>query len=169
MSLERRFSALDGKKGGITGNVISYGDTAQFRGWKERFLPGSIHWPDAVYVNLQHDRGQPVANSRAGLTLHDDATALRATVDPPDTEIGRRARELVGAGLLTGFSLEFLAEDDEWQGDTRIIKRAELRGLALVDVPAYPDSSVAMRTRGHVPAADPEVENHLRMIEALGG
>ena len=49
--------------------------------------------------------------------------------------------------MMRGLSTEFVAEDEEFEGSLRIIKRARLVGLAVVDQPAYPASLVSHRQR----------------------
>ena len=52
----------------------------------------------------------------------------------PDTSAGRRVRARVEAGALTAFSAAFQALEEEWPAaDRRIVRRARLVGLALVD------------------------------------
>ena len=144
---EHRFAefraAEDG--GGVSGVLLRYGDVATVGPFRERFEPGALQVAPDVIANLQHDRGKPVARTDAGLIVK--ATADRVTADLrfPDTVYGREARELVGAKILRGFSVEFRASKDRWEDKTRIIERAELVGFALVDRPAYPDSVIAER------------------------
>ena len=64
-------------------------------------------------------------------------------------ELGRAEHELVRRGALRGFSIEFRAKNQRYEGGTRIIESAELTGIALVDAPAYPESlAEARRARG---------------------
>lgn len=130
--------------GAITGPIIVYGDEARFGDWRETFAPGSLRHSDVI-VNIQHDRDRPIARTGAGLTLTDGPDAMRAHIVMPDTVYAREARELVQARLLRGFSIEFRAERDSWEGQKRTVHEAELRGLAIVDRPAYPDSVIAHR------------------------
>ncbi|MCY4121313.1 MAG: HK97 family phage prohead protease [Acidobacteria bacterium] len=141
---ERRFVEFRADEGGIQGVVVRYGDRAIFGEWSEEFRAGALRFDDVI-VNLQHDRGRPVARMGAGLTLTDGADALRAAIVFPDTSYAREARELVSARILRGFSVEFRAETDRWEGRHRIVEAAELTGLALVDRPAYPASAIAER------------------------
>lgn len=128
----------------ITGTVVRYGDQARFGEWSEVFSPGSIRYSDVI-VNLQHDRGRPVARSDAGLTLLDSAEALTAKVELPDTSYAREARELVNAGILRGLSMEFRAVKDSWNGKQRTVSEAVLNGIGIVDRPAYSESKIAAR------------------------
>lgn len=133
-------------QGIIRGTVMRYGDVAHVgRTYHERFLPGSIEYDDVV-VNLLHDRRQPVARTGAGLELQESEKSLEARISIPDTEFGRRAQELIAANILRGLSAEFIPKVESFDGGMRVIKRAELHGIGLVDRPAYPASTLDMRS-----------------------
>ena len=137
---------------GVTGPVIRYGVVARFGDFRERFEPGSLAIGDDLICNLQHDRTSPVARTGgAGLEVTADGDAVRAAIEWPDTRYGRSARELVVAGILRGFSLEFRCRQERWEGRERVIVAADMIGLALVDKPAYPDSTIALRMAKEVP------------------
>ena len=149
LDLERRFAVAEYRQSDkgvlVQGTAMPYNVDADIAGlFKERFLPGAFGnvAESDVVANVQHDRGRPLARtgSSGGLAFHDGPTALRAEVLLPDTTEGRDTAVLLKRGVLAGFSVEFrVAEDGEsWQGENlRVISRAELRGLAIVDRPAY--------------------------------
>lgn len=63
---------------------------------------------------------------------------MRATVTLPETNDGRRVRARVKADELTAFSAAFQAIEEEWPtAEWRIVRRARLAGLALVDRPEH--------------------------------
>lgn len=142
--VERRFVEFRADGDALTGVVVRYGDVAEFGDWRERFEPRSLEYDDVV-ANLQHDRGRPVARIGAGLTLADSEAALEARIVPPDTTYGREARELVAAGILRGLSMEFRSLDERMEGRTRVVTRAELVGIGIVDRAAYRASEIAAR------------------------
>ena len=153
METEKRFHEFRAVKVGgsdgpvnIAGLVLPYGCRAEIGGkFSEEFRAGSIGQSGDVILNIQHDRTKPVARTGAGLNLNHDADAIRASIDLPNTVYGREAAELVEARILRGFSVEFRAQDQEWDGTHRTITKAELVGIALVDRPAYSDAQIAMR------------------------
>ena len=163
---ERRFARCEYRqtdKGVVVhGVAMPYNEDADIAGmFTERFLPGAfgdVTHADVV-ANVQHDRGRPLARtgSSGGLVLEDGPIARRAAVLLPDTTEGRDTAVLVRRGVLAGFSIEFRIEKDgeSWQGDSlRVISRAELRGIAIVDRPAYDAATaeVAKRARqAHTP------------------
>lgn len=131
----------DGDINSVAGTVVSYADEARLgAGFYERFTPGSIRHSDVI-LNIMHDPAKPVARTGHGLTIDDNANALTIRSVIPDTVYGREARELIKAGILRGFSMEFRAETETFEGNTRIIKKAELSGVGLVDRPAYKQST----------------------------
>lgn len=144
MDAERRFIEFRADGDTISGPLMVYGDEARFGDFSETFEPGSLRYDDVI-ANLQHDRSRPVARTGAGLTLIDGADALRAEIRLPDTSYAREARELVEARILRGFSVEFRAREERFEGKRRIISRADMLGFALVDRPAYPASQIADR------------------------
>ena len=145
--MERRafeFRASD-DGGTVEGAVIPYGQTAKIAGeFSERFMPGSVTFQD-VLCNRQHDRQRPLARTGAGLTLTNTASELRARIVLPDTVDGRDTRELIRLGVLRGLSAEFRTVRDEWQGTQRTIHEAVLKGVSIVDEPAYSGAEIETR------------------------
>lgn len=161
--IERRFAAAEWRDTEhgvlVEGVAVPYGQVADIGGlFKERFEAGAFGDLSAadVIVNRQHDRAMPLARTGAsgGLTLTDSPHALRAAVTLPPTTEGRDTGELVKRGVLRGFSVEFVIASDggeTWLDTLRTITRAELRGLAIVDRPAYTDAEakIAQRAKTH--------------------
>ena len=145
--------------------LIPYGVPMCIGGaFDEIFEPGSV-LANGLLVNVRHDWGSHLARSGQGLELNDGPEGMRATVTLPDTIDGRRVRARVEAGELTAFSAAFQAIEEEWpappaepapgsgpgqalpgsqepapdsiRGDRRIVRRARLVGLALVDRPEH--------------------------------
>ena len=155
MKLERRAVAFrQAGPGQIEGTLIPYGAASSIGGvFSETFRAGSLTWPAGVLANVQHDRGRPLARLGHGLELSDGPTELRATLTLPDTTEGRDTRVLIESGVLRGFSAEFRATQDEWTTPTeRIIHRAELHGLAVVDDPGH-ESALIAEVRARIAAA----------------
>ena len=144
--------------------LIPYGVPMCIGGaFDEIFEPGSV-LANGLLVKVRHDWGSHLARSGQGLELDDGPDGMRATVTLPDTIDGRRVRARVEAGELTAFSAAFQAIEEEWpappaepapgtrepapdcdpggqapaiRGDRRIVRRARLVGLALVDRPEH--------------------------------
>lgn len=143
--VERRFIEFRADNDGLSGTVIRYGDVAAFGDFTERFASGSIRMDADIVANIMHDRAKPVARIGAGLTLSDTGGAVEARIAFPETSFARDAKELVEARILRGFSIEFMAIRERMEGRERIIEKARMTGLGIVDRPAYPDSVIADR------------------------
>ena len=151
--LETRFATLEYRADDslVSGIALRYGDTAMVGGqFKERFIAGAFGNVGGldIIARLQHDRGRPVGRTGGGgLELTDSADALRAELSLPDTMDGRDARELLASRILRGFSVEFRATEETYVDQVRIISKAELKGLGLVDEPAYGNSLATIAQR----------------------
>lgn len=127
----------------LSGVVMRYGSTGITPwGQHERFSAGAFSWDDQVRLNVHHVRERALARIDRGLSLVDGDDALRMTADLPDTQEARDTLALIDNGVLSGLSVEFDAIQERQAGGVRVIDRAALRGLAVVDVPAYPASVV---------------------------
>ena len=156
-ALEVREARQEGGRPVLAGVVLRYGDKSRM-GWRaeEVFEPGSIQWDAEKPMNLtrQHNRGAPIGLVR----LQDGPNELRFSADISDTQAGRDTITEVQDGLMRGASLEFHAVRDEWQaqpndGELRIIKKAVMTGLSVVDDGAYSSGTVEARAAADLEAA----------------
>ena len=155
--VERRFVELRAEPEGrrLSGVAVRYGDTARLPWGEERFEPGAfgdVAGADVI-LNVQHERTRPIARTGgAGLALVDTSERLAIRADIPPTKDGDDALALVRAGVLRGLSVEFRAVAERIEGGVRVIERAVLSAVGIVDTPAYPASEVeARRRKGSVP------------------
>lgn len=137
--------------GVIRGTLLRYGDVARIGSFSERFEADALDISGDVIANLMHNRERPIARTGAGLELRREGDRVNVALTPSATGAGRDAVEMVTANLLRGFSMEFLAKEDRWEGQERIVGRAQLTGLGVVDRPAYSDSTIAARMRDALP------------------
>ena len=125
----------------LSGSALVYGDVSP--DYRERFEPrafgavGSRVMP----VTLQHDSTIVVAQKAV---LTDTARSLDVRADLP---MGSAALALVKRGALNGFSIEFRAKSERRESGIRVVERADLTGLSLVDRGAYPASTAEVRAR----------------------
>ena len=126
----------------LSGTVLRYGDLSPEH--RERFEPGAFAPVPAVPLNLQHDRRMQVLDAGAFI-LTDTERALEVRADLPADSA---ALALVKRGALNGFSVEFHARAERREAGVRVIERAALVGIGLVDHPSYPDSLAEVRRRG---------------------
>ena len=150
--IERRAhfdAAADLEARKIGGIAVRYGDTASIGGqFMERIAQGAFGDIGDVVLNVQHDRGRAIARTGGGgLELADGSDVLRATATPVATQEGRDALLMVHHKVLRGFSIEFRCKREDFVDDLRIVREAELVGLALVDRPAYGESVAQIAER----------------------
>ena len=137
------FSRDGASPGSIKGKVVCYSETALIGGqFEERFESGCFGEISDVLVNIQHQRTKPVARQGEGLELVNSETILSASVDLDGTPNGEECRAMIDKKILRGFSSEFVCNVDEWNGNKRVIKEAELCGIGIVDKPAYCGSTI---------------------------
>ena len=115
----------------LTGEAVRYGERATDR--PERFEAGAFAPLGPLHLNLQHDPSIVLATTGDGLDVTDTPRALevRASLRPG------AALTLLRRGVLRGLSVEFRALAERTEGGVRVIERAALEGLGLVDAPAY--------------------------------
>ena len=131
----------------LSGVVVRYGDAARIAGvFNETVERGAFQYDD-VLLNLQHQRHIPLARTGPNLRLEDSGSGLQLIAIIARTRAGDDALALVESRVLRGLSAEFVVSDDEWTngGQDRIIKRAKLYAVGLVDKPAYPQSTLDIR------------------------
>ena len=147
---ERRYCEVRHQPAGrsLEGVAIRYGDVARFPWGRERITGGAfgdIASLDVV-LNVQHDRGRPIARTGGGgMTLADSPEELRIDAMLPETREADDALALVRAGVLRGLSIEFVALEEVQASGVRVIRSAMLTGVAVVDSGAYPASQVEAR------------------------
>ena len=147
MESERRYAAFRVAGRTLSGTALRYGDVApEFR---ERFVPGAFGEDlPAIALNLQHDARMVIAEPGA-FVLADGPRELSVRADLAE---GSAALALVRRGALNGFSIEFHSLAERIESGIRVVERAELTGIALVDKGAYPQSKVQVRaSAAHAP------------------
>ena len=142
--LELRADALDGRV--LTGPAVVYGDEARIGGrFRERVEAGAYEINPNATLTIQHLREAVVARTGAGLTLTDSPAGVAMVADLP---VSPRADQLladVRNGLMRGLSVEQHVLRDRYDGSLRVIEKAILVRLSVVDIGAYPQSVVEAR------------------------
>ena len=140
--LEFRQDETRESPGLLSGVLITYGSRAGDRA--EMFEDGAFYWDAAgIVINEQHDRRAAIVRTVPRL----EGRAVRIDVALPNTTRGRDvATAMQGPNpLYSGFSAEFRAEKETRRNGLRVITRAYLGGVGLVDTPSYRDSTVEVR------------------------
>ena len=148
MTVEKRFAEVRADGRTLAGVAVRYGDLASFPWGEERIEVGAFAPVGDVVLNVQHDRAAPLARTGgAGLVLDDSAERLEVRAELPPTRAADDVLELVRRGVMRGLSVEFRVVAERLDGQVRVIERAALSGVAVVDTPAYPQSDVEARRR----------------------
>ena len=152
--LERRYIEIRQEGGRVlSGRAVVYGDVARVPWGQERIEAGAFSPIGDVLLNDMHQRAVPLARTGGGgLELIDSAESLEVRATLPDTRVADDVLELVKTGVLRGLSVEFRAVAERIEGGVRVIERAKLGGIGVVDTPAYPASEVEARMAALAPA-----------------
>ena len=147
MNVERRFTEIRSPEPNsriLEGIAIHYNEIGQGDYGPERFLPGSMEYGD-VRLDKQHNRESILARTPDTLQLTDteEALSLRATL--PHTRDCDDVLTLIRTKVLRGLSVEFIPIEQRAVQGIREISRARLLAVAVVDDPAYENSTVEAR------------------------
>lgn len=117
--------------------------------------PGAFDSADVTDVRalFNHDPNMLLARTSSGtMKLDFDERGLKYTFSLPDTTAGRDLSEMLRRGDVSQSSFGFTIAGDEWEerdGETpvrHITKIKRLYDVSPVTYPAYPDTSVAVRS-----------------------
>ena len=138
--VERRYielRALDGNR--VSGVAVPYGRPSRVGPFVETIAPGAYAPIGELRLNVMHERARQIAINRegGGLVLHDGPSELRLDLTLPQHGEGPAVAEMIARGVYRGFSVEQRVSQDRWEGRSRLVQRARLVGLALVDEPAH--------------------------------
>ena len=121
----------------LSGAAMVYGSVSP--DFQERFVPGALQHSGRIDINLQHDSAIVLARDAL---LTDTGRELRVRAELPTDSA---ALALVKRSALNGFSIEFKSKSERREAGVRVIERADLTGLALVDRGAYPAATAEIR------------------------
>lgn len=145
----------DDEKLTITGYASVFGSQSLDMGFREVVHRGafkrSLSDGADVRALVDHDPSRLLGRTKSGtLSLKTDKTGLRATINPPDTTAGRDTVESLRRGDLDGMSFAFRTVSDKWETkdgqDVRTLLDVDLLDVSIVTYPAYPDTSVQVRS-----------------------
>ncbi|WP_324133675.1 HK97 family phage prohead protease [Bosea sp. (in: a-proteobacteria)] len=145
------FSASSGGRR-LEGYAARFGVVAAIGSFVERIGPGafSTSLSGDVLALMDHDPGKVLGRTRSKtLQLEVDNMGLRFDLTLPDTQAGRDVAALAERGDLGGMSFGFRVKPggESWEGNTRTLTSIELLEISVVSSwPAYPDTSVALRS-----------------------
>ncbi len=123
-------------------------------GFREKIMPGAFSKALSMDVRalFNHDPNYVLGRNKANtLTLNEDERGLKAEVIPPDTQWARDLMISVKRGDISQGSFSFKATDEEWDYASipmqRTIKEAKLYDVSIVTYPAYPQTSIQVRSK----------------------
>lgn len=123
-------------------------------GFIERVLPGAFAdtiRDEDIRALVNHDASLILGRNKAGtLRLAEDATGLKVEIDPPETDLAAHYLSALKRGDLSGMSFRFYVEKEAWNYDAsppqRDLIEVDIDDVSIVTYPAYPDTSVAIRS-----------------------
>ena len=145
--------ANDGRT--VSGYAAMWQQPSMDMGFTEYLAPNcfrdSLATGDGVRLLREHDPKLLLARTSSGtLTLKEDATGLAFTATLPKSPIGLDTAELLNRRDLTGMSFSFRAIQDTWGKSgstvTRTLHKCALSEISIVSNPAYPSTSVNIRS-----------------------
>lgn len=150
--------AIDGEPTKIIGYAVKWDQlSAPIWGcFQERFKRGaftaSLVSPD-VYASWNHNDSEILGRTPSTLSLVEDDVGLRYEIQPPSW--AEKYMETIQRGDVRGSSFIFRPIKQEWDESNpdmpiRTVTEAELYEVSPVTTPAYPTSSVGVRSAEHV-------------------
>jgi HK97 family phage prohead protease len=126
-------------------------------GFREKIAPGAFAESlasDDIRALFNHDPNFILGRNRAGtLRLTEDEVGLRIEIDPPDTQACRDLLVSIGRGDVNQMSFGFIVRPNgqTWEKDPegrvlRTLNSIQLLDVACVVYPAYPETTIAVRS-----------------------
>lgn len=135
----------------LTGYAARFGSEARIGNYTETIAHGAFR--DSLGRDIlalsDHDPAKVLARTKSGtLELREDDMGLFYNIQVPDTQAGRDVLALAERGDLGGMSFGFTAEDENWEGRKRELRKVRLHEISVVSAwPAYPETSVSARSK----------------------
>lgn len=145
----------EGKMPTAVGRAIVFNELSHdLGGFREKINPDAFDdslREDDIRALAHHDRALVLGRASAGtLRLEKKSDGIHVEIDLPATQAGRDVAESMKRGDLDGMSFGFRTISDEWQekdeGTIRTLAKATLREVSIVTFPAYPQTSVGVRS-----------------------
>ena len=124
-------------------------------GFRERVLPGAftdtLQGKPDVRALIDHDSSKILGRTTAGtLAIKEDGKGLSVRINPPDTTAGSDILKSIKRGDIDQMSFAFQTVTDRWhtedEEEIRELVEVKLFEVSIVAFPAYPDTSVAIRS-----------------------
>ena len=166
---ELRIARSDDGQRTLSGLIPYNSRSVDLGGFKEEIAPGAFQsalQPESDVLALRdHDSKALLGRTKSGtLRLMDSPEGLRYVINLPNTTHGNDLAESVSRGDLDATSFGFAVNEDAWVANATEVVRT-LRSVSLLEVspcsfPAYPDSSIALRS------APREIQERIKPVPA---
>lgn len=146
----------DGEKPKIRGYASVFNQKSDdLGGFREIVKPGAFKktiQESDIRALFNHDPNYVLGRKKTGtLVLDEDEHGLRIEVDPPDTQWARDLLTSIRRGDIDQMSFGFKTINDVWEKrdgeNIRLLTEARLFDISPVTFPAYPQTSVAVRSK----------------------
>lgn len=148
----------DAKKRRLAGYAIVFNKpSVNLGGFVEQIAPDAVDRTLRENIDVRaffdHNSGQVLGRLSVGtLRMEKDRRGLHVHIDVPDTTVGNDVMTSVDRGDITGMSFGFrvMPDGQEWDGGDedvliRTITDMRVSEVSVVAMPAYPDTSIAVR------------------------
>ncbi|MFA5376878.1 MAG: HK97 family phage prohead protease [Dehalococcoidia bacterium] len=162
----------DGEKPKIRGYASVFNQESEdLGGFREIVRPGAFKktiQESDIRALFNHDANYVLGRKKTGtLVLEEDERGLKIVIDPPETTWAKDLLTSIRRGDIDQMSFGFKTVKDEWEKRDsqtfRYLVEAKLFDISPVTFPAYPQTSVAVRSQLDKIAkesAEPIQENH---------
>ncbi len=149
----RHFNELRASGTRVRGYAASFDTPTDLGEFREVVRKGAFRQSlesDNIRALYDHDSKALLGTTKAGtLILREDERGLAFELDLPNTSHGNDVAELIKRGDIAGCSFGFRTKKDNWVSGpkfTRELLDVELAEITLTANPAYPQTSVALRS-----------------------
>ena len=128
----------------VSGYLVRYDDVGMTTEGAERILPGAFDpLDDGYYLNLNHASESIITKN---LQVRSVDGGIEISTQLANTELANEVLAGIVEGRYNGFSAEFYDRDIGHDGDVRLVKRARLMGASIVEVPAFRENKLQLRS-----------------------
>jgi uncharacterized protein len=115
-----------------------------------------------IFALKNHNWEKVIGRTGANLKLENHERGLYFELDVPNTTLGKDMIEEVRGGLITGCSIGFRVNDQNWEEKDgkwfRTITDLELREITFTPIPAYSQTSVEVRSLTQLYPSKPKMQ-----------
>lgn len=151
-----RVAKTDDGKRTLSGYAAVFNSLSEdLGGWREQILPGAFSKclasnPDIVCLR-DHNQSMILGRTTSGtVKVTQDEIGLRFDCDLPNTSVANDLVTLLERGDVRGCSFGMFCLDENWHTDNglevRDVIEAEVFDVSVVSSPAYPATSVQLRS-----------------------